>query len=209
MRILFPEDRSTPQLSFSVREFGAQAGIMITASHNPPHDNGMKFYWADGGQIVEPHAKAITRHFSQLAGDAAVLPALLKTISTKGEVRTLDTAADQAYQDAVSGLVLSPTPSPRRGTRLNLVYSSLHGTGIRAIPGLLDRFGFRYSLVAEQRAGDSRFPTVKSPTRKTRRRFRLPSPRPNASRRTWSWPPIPIATAWAWPSATLPEKWCC
>ncbi len=69
--LLFPEDRSTPQLSFTTRAAAAQAGIMITASHNPPHDNGMKFYSADGGQVVEPHASGITAQFKKLAADPA------------------------------------------------------------------------------------------------------------------------------------------
>jgi phosphoglucomutase len=161
--LLYPADRSTPQLSFSVRKFGASAGIMITASHNPPHDNGMKFYGADGGQMVEPHASGVTRHFAKMAEDAGVLAALLKKISGKGSVRVLDEAADQAYQDAVATIVLEPEVIKSTRDRVKFVYSPLHGTGIRATPALLDRFGFRYSIVEAQRHGDSRFSTVKSP----------------------------------------------
>jgi phosphoglucomutase len=161
--LLFPEDRSTPQLSFSVREFGAEAGIMITASHNPPHDNGMKFYGPDGGQVVEPHASGITKHFAKMSADASALSALLKTVKGKGNVRTLDAAADKAYQDAVASIVLEPEAIAATRDAIKFVYSPLHGTGIRAIPALLDRFGFRYSIVEAQRAGDSRFATVKSP----------------------------------------------
>ena len=106
--LLFPEDRSTPQLSFTTRVAGAHAGIMITASHNPPHDNGMKFYGADGGQVVEPHASGITKHFAKMAEDAGVLPALLKTVKGKGTTRTLDETADKVYQDAVASIVLEP-----------------------------------------------------------------------------------------------------
>jgi phosphoglucomutase len=161
--LLFPEDRSTPQLSFSVREFGAQAGIMITASHNPPHDNGMKFYGPDGGQVVEPHASGITQHFVKMSADASVLPVLLQMVDAKGTIRTLDAAADKAYQDAVASIVLEPEAIAATCDTIKFVYSPLHGTGIRAIPALLDRFGFRYSIVEAQRAGDSRFATVKSP----------------------------------------------
>ncbi len=161
--LLFPADRSTPQLSFSVRHFGAQAGIMITASHNPPHDNGMKFYGADGGQVVEPHASAITGYFAKMAQDPSVLPTLLKTVSAKGTVRTLDEAADRAYQDAVASIVLEPEVIQATREQIKLVYSPLHGTGIRATPALLERFGFRFSIVEAQRQGDSRFSTVKSP----------------------------------------------
>jgi len=161
--LLFPEDRSTPQLSFSVRHCGAHAGIMITASHNPPHDNGMKFYSRDGGQVVEPHASGITKKFQEFAADPGALPALLKTIKTPGKVVTLDAKDDQAYQAAVAELVLEPGTISATREKIKFVYTPLHGTGIRAIPALLDKFGFRYSVVEAQRGGDSRFPTVKSP----------------------------------------------
>ena len=161
--LLFPADRSTPQLSFSVRYTGAQAGIMITASHNPPHDNGMKFYSRDGGQVVEPHASGITRFFHQLSSDPNALPALLKTVPAPGKSTVLDAKADEAFQNAVAELVLEPDAISATRDKMKFVYTPLHGTGSRAILGLLDRFGFRYSVVAAQNGGDGRFPTVKSP----------------------------------------------
>jgi len=161
--LLFPEDRSTPQLSFTTRMAGAQAGIMITASHNPPHDNGMKFYSRDGGQVVEPHASGITKYFAKLSSDPAALPALLKTIETPGKVVILEAEMDVIYQDAVGNLVLEPEAILETREKIKFVYTPLHGTGIRAIPALLDQFDFRYSIVEAQRAGDGRFPTVKSP----------------------------------------------
>jgi phosphoglucomutase len=161
--LLFPEDRSTPQLSFTTRVAGAHAGIMITASHNPPHDNGMKFYSRDGGQVVEPHASGITKHFAKLSSDPAALPALLKTISLPGKVVVLEAEMDAIYQDAVGSLVLEPQAILETRDKIKFVYTPLHGTGIRAVPALLDPFGFRYSIVEAQRKGDGRFPTVKSP----------------------------------------------
>jgi len=161
--LLFPEDRSTPQLSFSVRNCGAYAGIMITASHNPPHDNGMKFYSRDGGQVVEPHASGITKKFQEFAASPGALPDLLKTIQTSGKVITLDAKADRVYQAAVAELMLEPDVISATRDKIKFVYTSLHGTGIRATPPLLDKFGFRYSVVESQRVGNSRFPTVKSP----------------------------------------------
>jgi phosphoglucomutase len=161
--LLFPEDRSTPQLSFTTRAAAAQAGIMITASHNPPHDNGMKFYSADGGQVVEPHASGITRHFAKLSSDPEALPALLKTIKTPGQVITLEPEMDIIYRDAVATLMLEPEAVIATRDKIKFVYTPLHGTGIRAVPGLLDQFGFRCSLVDKQALGDGRFPTVKSP----------------------------------------------
>jgi phosphoglucomutase len=161
--MLYPGDRSTPQLSFSVRQSGAHAGIMITASHNPPHDNGMKFYSRDGGQVVEPHASGITKKFQQFAADPAALPALLKTIKASGKIVTLDARADRVYRDAVADLVLEPEAISATRDKIKFVYTPLHGTGIRATPALLDQFGFHYSIVEAQREGDGRFPTVKSP----------------------------------------------
>jgi phosphoglucomutase len=161
--LLFPEDRSTPQLSFTTRIAGAHAGIMITASHNPPHDNGMKFYSADGGQVVEPHASGITKRFAKLSSDPAALPTLLQTIKTPGKVVALEPEMDVIYRDAVAGLVLEPAAILETGNKIKFVYTPLHGTGIRAIPALLDQFGFKYSIVEKQAVGDGRFPTVKSP----------------------------------------------
>ncbi|HUB66619.1 MAG TPA: phospho-sugar mutase [Candidatus Methylacidiphilales bacterium] len=161
--LLFAEDRSTPELSFSVRHCGAHAGIMITASHNPPHDNGMKFYSRDGGQVVEPHASGITKKFQEFAANPAALETLLGTVRQKGKVVTLDVSVDSAYQDAVASLVLEPEVISATREKIKFVYTPLHGTGSRAVPALLDRFGFRYTVVEAQSRGDGRFPTVKSP----------------------------------------------
>jgi phosphoglucomutase len=161
--LLFPEDRSTPQLSFTTRMVGAKAGIMITASHNPPHDNGMKFYGADGGQVVEPHASGITKHFAKLSADPEALPTLLATIPTPGKVIVLLPEMDVIYRDAVGNLLLDERAVLETANKIKFVYTPLHGTGIRAIPALLDQFGFKYSVVAKQAVGDGRFPTVKSP----------------------------------------------
>ena len=161
--LLFAEDRSTPQLSFTTRMAGAQAGIMITASHNPSHDNGMKFYGADGGQVVEPHASGITKHFAKLSSDPTALPNLLATIKTPGKVVVLEPEMDVIFQDAVGTLVLEPEAILETRNKIKFVYTPLHGTGIRAIPALLDQFDFKYSVVQAQAIGDGRFPTVKSP----------------------------------------------
>ena len=136
---------------------------MITASHNPPHDNGMKFYSKDGGQVVEPHASGITKHFAKLSSDPDALPALLATIKTPGNVVVFDAEMDVIYQDAVGNLVLEADAIRTTKDKIKFVYTPLHGTGIHAIPPLLDQFDFRYSFVVVQSVGDGRFPTVKSP----------------------------------------------
>lgn len=161
--LLFFEDRSTPQLSFSVRQYNAHAGIMITASHNPPHDNGMKFYSRDGGQVVEPHASGITKKYQEFAGDSSALSKLLKTIRARGQVVVFDGEADGVYQAAVADLVLEPEMISAMREKIKFVYTPLHGTGVRAAPALLEKFGFHFSMVEAQSEGDGRFPTVKSP----------------------------------------------
>ena len=82
---LFPEDRSTPELSFAVRYLKAHAGVMVTASHNPPHDNGYKVYFQDGGQIVEPHASKIIARVMEVKSGKVLAPA-----ARRGKVTLLD-----------------------------------------------------------------------------------------------------------------------
>jgi phosphoglucomutase len=155
---LFPEERSTPQLSFSVRWLKAQAGIMITASHNPAHDNGFKAYFDDGAQLVEPHASAIIAEVNKIASGELVAQA-----AQPAPVQMLDATADQAYLEATAQLVLEPAAIAAVKDSLKLVYTPIHGVGIKIAPLLLKRFGFQYSIVAAQEKGDGRFPTVASP----------------------------------------------
>jgi phosphoglucomutase len=155
---IFSGERSTPQLSFSVRWLQAQAGIVISASHNPPHDNGFKAYFADGGQLVEPHASGVIAKVNALAAGAKPTVA-----TTPGKLTVLGEEADQTFTEAVRTLVLEPTVILKCKGSLKIVYTSLHGTGIKIIPRLFDAVGLQYSVVAAQRVGDGRFPTVKSP----------------------------------------------
>ena len=155
---LFPEDRSTPELSFAVRHLKAHAGVMVTASHNPPHDNGYKVYFQDGGQIVEPHASKIIARVMEVKSGKVLVPA-----TRKGSVTLLDRSVDEAYIAAVSGLVLDPQAIREQKSKFKIVYTPIHGTGIRIIPQLLEKFGFNVSIVQEQATGDGGFPTVKSP----------------------------------------------
>lgn len=157
---LFNEERSTPQLSFSVRELDAQAGVVITASHNPPHDNGYKVYFADGGQIVEPHASGIIKEV--LSIESAEVANADKA-STPGTLTTVGEENDEAYMEAMSSLVLEPETVAAQKDSLKLVFTSIHGTGTKIVPKILEKFGFNVETVAEQAAGDGRFPTVKSP----------------------------------------------
>ncbi|MDD5261684.1 MAG: phospho-sugar mutase [Methylacidiphilales bacterium] len=155
---LFPEDRSTPELSFAVRYLKAHAGVMVTASHNPPHDNGYKVYFQDGGQIVEPHASKIISRVLEVKTGKIQTPA-----ARPGKVALLDHSVDDAYIEAVSTLALEPGIIREQKSKLKLVYTPIHGTGIRITPRVLEKFGFNVSIVPEQAKGDGGFPTVKSP----------------------------------------------
>ncbi|PAW78377.1 MAG: phosphomannomutase [Verrucomicrobia bacterium Tous-C9LFEB] len=155
---LFPEDRSTPQLSYSVRWLKAQVGVMITASHNPSHDNGYKAYFADGGQLVEPHASGVIAEVNAL--DVTPLPPFT---GTPAPIHILDSSADDAYRNEVSTLVLEPETIKASQGKLKIVYTPVHGTGRRIIPSLLKQWGFDFSVVAQQDQADGRFPTVASP----------------------------------------------
>lgn len=153
---LFEGPRSTPELSFALRHLRAHAGVVITASHNPPHDNGFKVYFADGAQIVEPHASGIIAKVNSSDG----LPPAGEVQA--GGIETLGDEIDEAYIAKLETLVLDPEiVRSQRG--LSVVYSSIHGTGGIIILPLLERFGVKCHTVPEQEPMDGRFPTVKSP----------------------------------------------
>lgn len=157
---LFAGPRSTPQLSFAVRETNATAGIVITASHNPPHDNGYKVYFNDGAQVVEPHASGIIAKVNTVESDVYVaLP-----VAEQGKLITLGKENDDAYMARLETLVLDRemvAAAARSG--LKIVFTSIHGTGGVITKPMLDKLGFTYLTVAEQEEFDGRFPTVKSP----------------------------------------------
>ncbi|HEY3900643.1 MAG TPA: phospho-sugar mutase [Chthoniobacter sp.] len=157
---VFAGPRSTPQLSFSVRLVNASAGIVITASHNPPHDNGYKVYFGDGAQVVEPHASGIIAKVNAVESDVydAVPP------DRQGKITVLGQEADDAYMARLETLILDrPMVAEAARSGLKTVFTSIHGTGGIIIKPMLDRLGFRYLTVAEQEIPDGRFPTVKSP----------------------------------------------
>ncbi|HYR58670.1 MAG TPA: phospho-sugar mutase, partial [Chthoniobacteraceae bacterium] len=157
---LFAGPRSTPQLSFAVRHTNATAGIVITASHNPPHDNGYKVYFDDGAQVVEPHASGIIGKVNAVESD--VYKPLPK--DQQGQLIVLGQELDDAYMARLESLVLDRelvAAAARSG--LKFVFTPIHGTGAIITGPMLDRLGFKYLTVAEQEQFDGRFPTVKSP----------------------------------------------
>ena len=155
---VFAGPRSTPQLSFTVRLMNATAGAVVTASHNPPHDNGFKVYFSDGAQIVEPHASAIIKLVNAVTSDTYTpLPK-----AKQGKRIVLGAKEDNAYMDRLETLLLD-RPMVKAASRLKIVLSPIHGTGGVIIKPMLKRLGFRFAVVAEQDKFDGQFPTVKSP----------------------------------------------
>ncbi len=155
---LFTAPRSTPELSFAVRHLKASGGIVLTASHNPPHDSGYKVYWNDGAQVVEPHASNIIDQVNAASADdeAPLADADLGRITEIGE------EIDKAYMDTLESLLLDPEKVADENS-LKIVFTNLHGTGGRIAPAMLRRLGFQCDTVAEQDVEDGRFPTVDSP----------------------------------------------
>jgi phosphoglucomutase len=155
---LFESARSTPELSFAVRQTNSTAGIVITASHNPPHDNGYKVYFADGAQVVEPHAGAIIECVNRVAGELyEPLP-----LAQQGKLIDLGAELDEAYKARLRTLVLRPDVIASR-TDLKIVFTAIHGTGgIISVP-VLRGLGFKVLTVPEQDTPSGAFPTVTSP----------------------------------------------
>src|SRR5437868_10170644 len=165
--VVFDGPRSTPELSFAVRYLDADAGIVITASHNPPHDNGYKVYFSDGAQVVEPHASGIIAEVNEPnGGTGSVLSQKVsddtEVVPPKGEIIFTGDEIDRAYVERLETLILDRGLIER--TRdLKIVYAPIHGTGGVIVKPMLRKIGLNFSVVAEQDQFDGCFPTVNSP----------------------------------------------
>src|SRR5438094_7233859 len=155
---IFGSPRSVPELSFAVRYLRASAGVMITASHNPPYDNGYKVYFSDGAQVIEPNASGIIAQVNSITTESFTpVPK-----DRQGKVSTIGKDIDQAYMRRLETLILDPLMI-REAKLLRIIYTPLHGTGSVIIKPILTRLGFNFQLVPEQDRFDGGFPTVKSP----------------------------------------------
>ncbi len=152
---LFSELRTTPELSFAVRHLKCHAGIVLTASHNPPEYNGYKVYWTDGGQIVPPQDGEIIAEINSLS---------FEDINFKANdslIKVIDKEVDEAFFEAS---VKNGSVNAKGKKDFKIVFTSLHGTSITAIPEVLKRAGYEnVTIIEEQAKPDGSFPTVKSP----------------------------------------------
>ncbi len=155
---LFDEMRPTPELSFAIRHFGCQGGIVVTASHNPKEYNGYKAYWNDGAQLIPPHDKNVINEVNKITDVADIKfeknPELIEIIGKE---------IDEIYLEKLMALSLSPDAIERQKD-FKIVYTPIHGTGAKLVPAILKKFGFKQVYtVEEQNVPDGNFPTVKSP----------------------------------------------
>ena len=155
---LFDALRPTPELSFAIRHFGCQGGIVITASHNPKEYNGYKAYWDDGGQLISPHDKNVITEVSKIKDISDV-----KFDGNNELIEIIGEDVDKVYLDKIHALSLSPE-AIKRQKDFKIVFTPIHGTGYPLVPRALKMFGFEeVHIVEEQAAPDGNFPTVKSP----------------------------------------------
>lgn len=159
--IVFSSLRPTPELSYAVRELGATAGIVVTASHNPPEYNGYKVYWSDGGQITPPHDSGIIDMVQKVTEPKSSMPEA-EAVET-GMLRYIDSEIDDKYVEMVKSYFLNPQIVKEKGAELKVVYTPLHGTGTMLVEKILGDFGIDVNTVPEQREPDGNFPTVDFP----------------------------------------------
>ena len=154
---LFSDLRPTPELSFALKYLGCQAGIVLTASHNPPEYNGYKVYWEDGGQLVPPQDAEIINVIEALKYDE------IKFDANEDLIEYIDSEIDAAFiKSSIENASFNTSAAAK--SDLNIVFTSLHGTSIKSVPDTLAQAGYtNVNLVVEQSETNGDFPTVKSP----------------------------------------------
>ncbi len=155
---VFDDLRPTPELSFAIRHFKCQSGIVITASHNPKEYNGFKAYWDDGGQLIPPHDKNVIKEVQKITNIDDV-----KFEGDKSNIELIGEEVDKIYLEEIKKQSLSGNLIKKHDD-LKIVYTPLHGTGVTLVPRILKEFGFKNIFsVPEQDIPDGNFPTAKSP----------------------------------------------
>ena len=171
---LFENLRPVPELSFAVRELKCTAGVMITASHNPPKYNGYKVYWDDGAQIVSPRDKDIIAKVRNVENYNEIKKISKEEAIEKGLLKIVGTEMDEKYKNVLKNAVLNPEIMKEEGKKLKVVYTPLHGTGNTIVEGLLKELGMEnVYVVPEQKEPDGNFPTVDYPNPEDKKAFKL------------------------------------
>ncbi|HNU80439.1 MAG TPA: phospho-sugar mutase [Bacillota bacterium] len=171
---VFSELRPTPELSFAVRELKAAAGIVITASHNPPQYNGYKVYWSDGGQVVSPIAEELIAEANSIQDFSEIKCIDECEIRDKGLLRFLGREMDDRYIEKVKSLSLNSEVVKEMAEDFRIIYTPLHGTGNIPVRSALKAVGFtNVTVVPEQEQPDKDFPTVKFPNPEEHEAFTL------------------------------------
>ena len=171
---LFESLRPVPELSFAVRQLKATAGIMITASHNPPKYNGYKVYWDDGSQIVAPRDKEIINKVRAISDFKEIKTISKEEAIKKGLFNAIGKEMDDKYIETLKSHVLNPEIVKEQGKYLKIVYTPLHGTGNTIAERLLNELGFEnVYVVPEQAKPDGNFPTVDYPNPEDKKAFKL------------------------------------
>lgn len=166
--------RPTPELSFALRELGCIAGIVITASHNPPEYNGYKVYWEDGAQITAPRDKEIIAEVNAVTDFASIRMMERTEAEEKGLFRVIGQEIDDRYMEELKKLVLRPESIRKMADRLKIVYTPLHGTGNLPVRRVLGELGFAdVQVVPEQELPDGSFSTVSYPNPEDPKAFAL------------------------------------
>ncbi len=171
---LFESLRPVPELSFAVRQLKCTAGIMITASHNPPKYNGYKVYWDDGSQIVAPRDKDIINKVRSITDFKEIKTISKEEAIEKGLFNVIGKEMDDKYIETLKSKILNPEIIKEQGKDLKIVYTPLHGTGNTIAERLLNELGFKnVYVVPEQAKPDGNFPTVDYPNPEDKKAFKL------------------------------------
>ena len=171
---LFENLRPVPELSFAVRELKCTAGIMITASHNPPKYNGYKVYWDDGSQIIAPRDKDIINKVRAIEEFSEIKTMSKEEAIEKGLFNVIGKEMDDKYIKVLKNHILNPEIVKEQGKDLKIVYTPLHGTGNTIVERLLGELGFKnVYIVPEQAKPDGNFPTVDYPNPEDKKAFKL------------------------------------
>ncbi|MFA7671318.1 MAG: phospho-sugar mutase [Sphaerochaetaceae bacterium] len=167
---IYDEIRPVPMLSFALRYLKADAGLVITASHNPAKYNGYKVYWSHGGQVTAPHDEAIVECVKRVKAEEIKSIAESKA-QKEGLLATITTDVDNAYYALVEEKLINKALF--NTTDIKVAYTPLHGAGNKPLSSLLDRFNISYDIVKEQQLPDGDFPTVAMPNPEDPQAMRL------------------------------------